>query len=83
MQSECVVMKGPQNLPPIFNGEKLVVYALIKPKAPLKVSKCVAILSGNVKGEKQEHKVPFILDSSTAACYSPPCRKGTHHRLGE
>ena len=67
MQSECVVMKCPQKLPPIFNGEKLVVYALIKPQTPLKVSKCVAILSGNVKGEKQEHKVPFILDSSTAA----------------
>ena len=63
---ECEVTQSPQNLPPIFNGKKLVVYATFKSKKPLKVEECAAILKGNMLGATVEHKVPFVLDSSAA-----------------
>ena len=63
---ECEVTQSPQNLPPIFNGEKLVVYATFKSKKPRKVEECAAILKGNMLGATVEHKVPFVLDSSAA-----------------
>ena len=75
VQPECEVVQSPQNLPPIFSGEKLVVYAVIQSKTPLKESKSFAILSGNMMGEKQDHKVPFTLDSSAAA----PSLPVVHH----
>ena len=66
--SDFTVLQSPQNLPPIFNGEKCVSYAVLKTK---KVSKkaisCTAILKGNMLGAKQEHKISFTLDSSAAA----------------
>ena len=63
---ECEVTQSPQNIPPIFNAEKLVVYATFKSKKPLKVEECAAILKGNMLGATVEHKVPFVLDSSAA-----------------
>ena len=66
---EYEVLQSPQNLPPVFNGEKLVVYGILKSKAASKKEKrvdCTAILKGNVLGKSQEHKVPFTLDSSEA-----------------
>ena len=70
------VLQSPQNLPPIFNGEKLVVYGVLKGKAASKkITECTVRLRGNTLGAKVEHKVPFILDSSTAA----PCLPIIHH----
>ena len=66
---EYEVLQSPQNLLPVFNGEKLVVYGILKSKAASKKEKrvdCTAILKGNVLGKSQEHKVPFTLDSSEA-----------------
>ena len=65
---EYEVLQSPQNLPPVFNGEKLVVYCILKSKAASKKKRvdCTAILKGNVLGKSQEHKVPFTLDSSEA-----------------
>ena len=61
---ECEVLQSPHNLPPIFNGEKLVVYAIVKSKAKLKKTECTAILKGNLLGNWEEHKVPFTLNST-------------------
>ena len=61
---ECEVLQSPHNLPPIFNGEKLVVYAIVKSKAKLKKTECTAILKGNLLGKWEEHKVPFTLNST-------------------
>ena len=63
---KCEVTQSPKNLPPIFNGEKLVMYATFKSKKPLKVDKRAATLKGNMLGATVEHKVPFVLDSSAA-----------------
>ena len=65
--SKCVVLQSPQNLPPIFNGEKLVAYAVVQSKAPFKESKCTAVLKGNMLGAKQKYNVPFVLNSSATA----------------
>ena len=64
---ECRVLQSPQNLSPIFNGEKLVVYAVVQSKAPFKEYKCVAILRGEVLGKEQMYTVPFTFDSTTVA----------------
>ena len=58
----------------IFSGEKLVVYTVVQSKVPLKESKCLAMLSGNMMREKQEHNIPFTLDSSAAAPSLPVIR---------
>ena len=65
---EYEVLQSPQNLPPIFNGEKLVVYGIFKSKAASKKKKmdCTAILKGNILGKAQEHKVSFTLDVTEA-----------------
>ena len=66
------VLQSPQNLPPIFNGEKLVAYGVLKGKAASKkIIECTATLRGNTLGAKVEHNVRFILDSSTAAPSMP------------
>ena len=67
------VLQSPQNLPPIFNGGGMVVaYGVLKGKAvSKKIIVCTATLRGNTLGAKVEHKVPFILDSSTAAPSMP------------
>ena len=73
---EYEVLQSPHNLPLIFNGEKLVVYAVLKSKeGSTKKMDCTAILKGNMVGEKQEHKVPFTLDSSATA----PSLPVVHH----
>ena len=65
---EYEVVECPASLPPIFNGEKLVSYAVLKSKkAPKKAVSCTAILEGNMLGEKQEHTIPFTIDGSVPA----------------
>ena len=66
------VLQSPQNLPPIFNGDKLVAYGVLKGiAASKKIIECTATLRGNTLGAKVEHKVPFILESSTVAPSMP------------
>ena len=73
---EYEVLQCPHKLPPVFNGEKLVVYAVLKSKeGSTKKMDCTAVLNGNMLGGKQEHKVPFTLDSSAAA----PSLPVVHH----
>ena len=60
------VTQSPQNLPPVFNGEKLVMYATLKMDKAV-MGECTAILKGNMLGAKLEHKIPFTLDSSSTA----------------
>ena len=61
-------MQSPQNLPPIFNGEKLVAYAILKSqKAIIGSVDCTATLKGNMLGAKVDHKIPFTLENATPA----------------
>ena len=73
---EYNVLQSPQKLPPIFNGEKLVVYGILKSKSSPKKNKvdCTAVLKGNVLGKSQKHEVPFTLELSEA-----PSLATAHH----
>ena len=65
---EVKIIQSPKNLPPVFNGEKLVVYATLKAQKALdKKVQCTATLKGNMLGATVEYQVPFVLDSSAAA----------------
>ena len=69
------MLQSPQNLPPLFNREKLVVYGILKSKSDLKKRvDCTAVLKGNVLGKSQKHKVPFTLEPSEA-----PSQATVHH----
>ena len=60
---EYTVLQSPQKLPPIFNGEKVVVYGIVKSNSDLKKRvDCTAVLKGNVLGKSQKHEVPFTLE---------------------
>ena len=68
VSEELEVVQAPLNLPPVFNGEKLVVYATLRSKSASKETvDCTAVLNGNMLGAKLEHKVPFTLRSSAVA----------------
>ena len=64
----CEVLQSPQNLPPLFNGEKLVVYGILKSKAATikKQADAIVILKGNMQGRMQEYTVSFTLDATEA-----------------
>ena len=69
------MLQSPQNLPPLFNREKLVVYGILKSKSDLKKRvDCTAVLKGNVLGKSQKHEVPFTLEPSEA-----PSLATVHH----
>ena len=72
---EYDVLQCPQHLPPIFNGEKLVAYGILKSATdPKKRVDCTAVLNGNVLGKLQEYEVPFTLEPSEA-----PSLATAHH----
>ena len=64
------VLQSPPTLPPVFNGEKMVVYAVLKPTTATPAGKVSgkAILQGKMLGKKLKTAVPFqILPSSPEA----------------
>ena len=83
MPPEFKVLQSPQNLPPVFNGEKMVVYGVLKQKGALgtKVN-CSAILKGSILGKVVEHSVSF-----TCLCTAPMEEASTlssiHHLAGK
>ena len=72
------VLQSPLILPPIYNGEKLVLYAILKPrdsvdKVPLEGT---AILKGKIPGKEICHSLPFTINHA-AKDLSPPST--VHH----
>ena len=59
------VEQAPSRIPPIFNGEKVVMYGLLKSEKSLVGEKCSATLTGDILGEKMEHRLCFEIPSST------------------
>ena len=55
------IMQSPQNLPPVFKGEKLVVYGILKAKGSARDGSGKAVLRGMILGKKLEHSVSFQL----------------------
>ena len=55
---------------PVFNRNKLVMYALLKNGAG-KRGECTAVLKGNVMGSSIEHCIKFKLEGSVSATALP------------
>ena len=71
------ILQSPQKLPPIFDGEKLVVYSILTPSAPLvEEVNGTAILKGSILGAPLEHSVPFKLQPVESAEHGLP---SVHH----
>eukprot|EP00731_Ephydatia_muelleri_P002780 Em0001g2780a len=63
--TEFEVLQSPQTIPPIFNGEKLVMYGIMSPKTtPTSHASGVAMLKGLVLGASIEHTISFSIDST-------------------
>lgn len=63
--TEFEVLQSPQTIPPIFNGEKLVIYGIMNPKTtPTSHASGVATLKGSVLGASIEHTISFNIDST-------------------
>ena len=80
---EFEVLQSPKNLPPVFNGEKMVVYAIIKQRgAPVQSTEAsgTAVLKGSILGKVVEHSVSFtFLRTPTEA----PALPSIHHLAGK
>ena len=75
---DFVVQQSPQNLPPVYNGEKMVVYGVLSPKSTPQDRELSgkAILKGQILGKKMEHSVPFSLNPVATRSPSIPA---IHH----
>ena len=63
--TEFEVLQSPQTIPPIFNGEKLVMYGIMSPKTtPTSHASGVAMLKGSMLGASIEHTISFSIDST-------------------
>ena len=62
---EFEVLQSPQNIPPIFNGEKLVIYGIMRPKTILTFyASGLATLKVSMLGASIEHTISFNIDSA-------------------
>ena len=74
------VLQSPPILPPIYNGEKLVLYVIIKPcdsftdKVPVEGT---AILRGKIPGKEICHSLPFMVNTTA----KDPSPSTTVHHL--
>ena len=85
VQTEFEVLQSPRNLPPVFNGEKMVVYGVLKQKGALGQGtqvNCSAILKGSILGKVVEHSISF-----TCLCTAPMEKASAlpsiHHLAGK
>ena len=73
------ILQSPPILPPIYNGEKLVLYAILKPRdsvdeAPLEGT---VILKGKIPGKEICHSLSFTVDTTA----KDPSPSTTVHHL--
>ena len=71
---DYVVQQSPQNLPPVYSGEKMVVYGVLTHKGSPKDQTITgkAILKGQILGKKMEHSVPFTFNPVVTSSPSLP-----------
>ena len=80
---EFEVLQSPKNLPPVFNGEKMVVYAIIKQRgAPVQSTEAsgTAVLKGSILGKVVEHSVSFTFLCTPT---QTPALPSIHHLAGK
>ena len=69
-----MAQQSPRNLPPIYNGEKMVVYGVITTKESPKDHEVSgkAVFKGTILGKKIEHSIPFTFNPVNASSPSLP-----------
>lgn len=70
------VLQAPNKIPPVFNGEKLVMYGWLKGGRG-KSGQCTALLRGKMFGSDVEHRIDFNLEGAV----SSPCNMAIIHQL--
>lgn len=76
--AEYEFIQSPQTMPPIFNGERLVVYGILKPKAmPLTHWTGTAVLKGTMQSVSIEHTISFNVETN------PTTFPAIHHLAGK
>ena len=72
--ADFAIQQSPQNLPPVYNGDKMVVYGILTPKGSLEDKEITGkvILKGQVPGKKLEHSIPFTFNPAATSCPSLP-----------
>ena len=72
--SDFVVQQSPQNLPPVYRGEKMVVYGIMTPRRSPTNQEIIgkAVLRGEILGKKMEHSVPFSFNPVSSSAPSLP-----------
>lgn len=58
------VLQAPSKIPPVFNGEKVVLYGWLKGGSG-KSGSCSAVLRGKMLGSDVEHQIDFQLKETT------------------
>ena len=58
------VLQAPNKIPPVFNGEKLVLYGWLKGGSG-KNDHCSAVLRGKILGSDVKHEIDFQLDDKS------------------
>ena len=79
VSGNLMIQQSPQNLPPVYEGEKLVVYGIVTPKEGYPLDQELsgkAILRGQLLGEMMEHSVPLTYSPTSV---SQPSLPTIHH----
>jgi len=82
---EFEVLQSPKNLPPVFNGEKMVVFGILKRKTLHTPSQGAnvngtAVLKGSVLGKVVEHSISFTFPPIPIKA---PALPSVHHLAGK
>ncbi|XP_061170036.1 von Willebrand factor A domain-containing protein 5A-like [Saccostrea echinata] len=83
----CSVLNAPEEVPPVFQGEKLILYAIISGDVSEHSSKTQSMkLTGKVGDKNVEYNVDFVLNTSKSDDTDGSCplhRLATKSRLSE
>ena len=66
------VLQAPSKIPPIFNGDKLVLYGILKGGGTSLSGHCSVTLKGKVLGSDIEHRIEFEVGSDEGPLSSLP-----------
>ena len=67
LPDDAHVIQTPTKIPPVFSGDRLIIYGLVANVPSSVVHNCSAMMKGVVSGNPFEHMLSFSLDARSAA----------------
>ena len=67
LPDDAHVIQTPTKIPPVFSGDRLIIYGLVANVPSSVVHNCSATMKGVVSGNPFEHMLSFSLDARSAA----------------